>query len=131
MNISVTSSRPEDIDIDELKIDVERVFKEHGAPHNSECSIALVTEEEMLAYVEKYLHETGDEAKSHPVLSFVQDEIEGPFQFPPDGVEHLGEIIVSLDHAARDAANLGVSLTKSVSELATHAALHLMGVHHD
>lgn len=45
----------------------------------------------------------------------------------PDGFYHLGEIVVSLDQARRQAKELGVSEEEEIARLVTHGALHLLG----
>ncbi len=114
----------------EVKKRVTKVFKDNGIVSDAEAEVAIVDAETMLKYVEEYLHETGPKAKSHPVLSFVQTELEGPFQFPPDNILHLGEIIVSYPHALEDSKHHNKTVTDAVSDLAEHAALHLLGIHH-
>jgi probable rRNA maturation factor len=46
----------------------------------------------------------------------------------PDG--HLGDIMISLDTAARQAAELGHSLAREVMFLAIHGTLHILGYDH-
>jgi len=106
-------------------------FVAHGIKSTAEASVYIVSKETMLMYVKKHLQETGQEAAEHPVLSFVNAELEGPFQFPPDEILHLGEIIVSFDHAKVEAAQANKTPEECVIELAEHSALHLMGIHHD
>lgn len=114
-----------------LQKDLNALFKKHGIISEAEASVLIVSAETMLEYVKTHLKETGDEAKSHPVLSFPQTEIEGPFLFPPDDILHLGEIIVSYDHAKIEAESKKKTPESCVIELAEHGALHLMGIHHD
>lgn len=59
------------------------------------------------------------------VLSFPTYEPGDPFM-PP----HLGDIIISLDTAARQAEARGHSLTYEVALLASHGMTHLMGHDH-
>jgi probable rRNA maturation factor len=64
------------------------------------------------------------------VLSFSQ--IEGPSEFvpAPSGRLALGDVIVSLETAQRQAADLGHSLDYELCLLAAHGALHLLGYDH-
>jgi rRNA maturation RNase YbeY len=131
ITVSVTKEKAFQVSARDLSSRVKKIFTDGGIVSNAEASVAVVTAGSMLAYVEKYLHEKGEEAAAHPVLSFVQSEIEGPFSFPPDDILHLGEIIVSFDHAKEQAVKSGKTAGEEAILLAEHAALHLMGVHHE
>jgi len=74
------------------------------------------------------------------VLSFAMqdnpvedDEDEGIGQFPLalDGVEHLGEVIISMPQAGRQAEAGGHSLSMEISVLVIHGVLHLLGFDHE
>ena len=60
------------------------------------------------------------------VLSFNLDQ-----EDPVEGVYLLGEVVVNLDQAQRQAKELGHSVEEEVGELVRHGVLHLMGVHHE
>ncbi|MFA5450516.1 MAG: rRNA maturation RNase YbeY [Dehalococcoidales bacterium] len=75
------------------------------------------------------------------VLSFaMQDELivsdeddEAIEQFPlyPDGIEQLGEVIISLPQAARQAESGGHKLIQEITILIIHGVLHLLGFDHE
>lgn len=48
----------------------------------------------------------------------------------PDGVERLGEVIISLPTAERQAQEGGVALEHEVAHLLVHGLLHLLGYDH-
>jgi probable rRNA maturation factor len=48
----------------------------------------------------------------------------------PDGWRLLGEIVISLDAARRQAAELGHSELRELQELTLHGVLHLLGYDH-
>ena len=56
------------------------------------------------------------------VLSFPEGEID-----PETGRVHLGEIVVSAETAAREAANRGVPVEQETLLYAVHGLLHLLG----
>ena len=65
--------------------------------------------------------------KATDVLSFPQEDLDFP-QFP--GAEHtraLGDIVISLDTAQRQADAAGWSLESEVTLLGVHGLLHLLG----
>jgi probable rRNA maturation factor len=59
------------------------------------------------------------------VLSFPQGEM------PPGAPRHLGDVVISVDTAARQASELGHGLDDELGVLLTHGLLHLLGHDHD
>ncbi len=90
---------------------------------NAELSILLTDDEAISSLNERYLNKHGPTN----VISFGQGE---PF---PDGanIDILGDIVVSVDTAGRQAATRGVSLTDEILILIVHGLLHLLGYIHD
>lgn len=85
-----------------------------------EVSILFVSDEEMRYYNQFY--------RSIPdatdVLSF---PLEG---LTPEGKRNLGDIIISLETASRQAEELGHSIEKEVKILLIHGLIHLLGYNH-
>ena len=50
-----------------------------------------------------------------------------PFVQPPDGVLHLGEVVISYPQAAIQAEEHGHSIRREIAILIIHGALHLLG----
>ncbi|MBV9467771.1 MAG: rRNA maturation RNase YbeY [Abitibacteriaceae bacterium] len=92
-----------------------------------EVDVTFVTDAEMAALNRNYRH------KNRPtdVLSFAQ--MEGP-DFIGDGGHTdsrlLGDIIISLETAQRQASQLRHDLATEVAFLGVHGALHLLGYDH-
>ena len=63
------------------------------------------------------------------VLSFGQQGADIPS--PADGETHLGDVVISLDTARRQADEYGVPLNDEVSHLVVHGVLHLLGYDHE
>lgn len=63
------------------------------------------------------------------VLSFplVEKKGRGRFVLPPDGLRHLGEVIVSYPQAARQADERGHPVEHELAILVVHGILHLLG----
>ncbi|PWH12740.1 MAG: rRNA maturation RNase YbeY [Anaerolineae bacterium] len=59
------------------------------------------------------------------VLSFPSDEID-----PETGARYLGDIVISMETAARQAARAGHTLEAEVQLLTVHGMLHLLGHDH-
>jgi probable rRNA maturation factor len=64
------------------------------------------------------------------VLSFAQSEGES-FASPPGAVRHVGDVIISMDTAARQARQHRLELQDEVSHLLVHGILHLLGYDHE
>lgn len=88
-----------------------------------ELSILLVDDPEMAQLNEQYRNKKGPTN----VLAFAIQE--GGGEYLPK--ELLGDIIISLDTAAREAAADGVSLHRRVTILLIHGLLHLLGLDHE
>jgi probable rRNA maturation factor len=110
-----------------LKKKVVKFFEDYGVVSNAEVSIAIVGEAKMLSYSRKYLKDNN----LHNVLSFTNDEIGEKFVYPPDGIIHLGEVIVCYPKAFEEAKLEGKLIDDKVTELTLHGALHLLGIHHE
>ncbi|MDI6815398.1 MAG: rRNA maturation RNase YbeY [Dehalococcoidales bacterium] len=54
-----------------------------------------------------------------------------PFVMPPDGVLHLGEVIISYPQAVIQAEEHQHSIEKEITILIIHGVLHLLGYKHD
>ncbi len=66
------------------------------------------------------------------VLSFpAWNPDEPPFPDPDTGRFFLGDILVALDRAYRQALSYGHSAEREIAYLAAHGALHLMGYDHE
>ncbi len=83
-------------------------------------NVSLVHDKDIRSLNGKYLQ------RDYPtdVLSFSVDQ---PID---DDTYYLGDIVVNVDQAARQAADYSNTLQEELSELVGHGMLHLMGVHH-
>ncbi|MDD2251797.1 MAG: rRNA maturation RNase YbeY [Dehalococcoidales bacterium] len=103
---------------------------------NVELGIVITSDEEMqrLNRIYRGIDATTD------VLSFAMqddpaevDEDEAISQFPlvSDGVEHLGEVIISFPQAFGQAEAAAHSLPREITILVIHGVLHLLGFDHE
>lgn len=68
------------------------------------------------------------------VLSFALADEESDtssFIIPPDGIIHLGEVIISYPRAAMQSERAGHGIDKEIALLIVHGILHLLGYDHD
>lgn len=76
------------------------------------------------------------EDKPTDVLAFqmspgINRETEGLFVSPPNGVKHLGEVIISYPQAVKQAHEQGHSVERELALLIVHGILHLLGYDHE
>jgi probable rRNA maturation factor len=101
-------------------------LEKNGIVSDADVSVAIIGEKKMMEIVKKYLKDN----KIHNVLSFTPTEVKSNFVYPPDGVIHLGEIIICYSAALNEAKMENVLIDDKVCELVEHGALHLLGIHH-
>ena len=65
------------------------------------------------------------------VLSFPLRSGGVEFVSPPDGVLHLGDVVISLPQARRQAAEYGHTPPQELAQLVVHGVLHLVGYDHE
>jgi probable rRNA maturation factor len=93
------------------------------ASSESEVSIVLVNDEQMSSLNWKYRRRRG----STNVLAFAMREGE----FGDISPHLLGDVIISLPTAQREAEEAGLSLDSTISRLLVHGILHLVGFDHE
>ena len=64
-------------------------------------------------------------------LSEQKDGVPAPFIRPPDGVLHLGEVIISYPQALIQSRENGHSIKKEMAVLIVHGVLHILGYDHE
>lgn len=115
---------------DWLQVIMEKTLLAENVPTTIEISLMITGQEQIQALNRDY------RGKDQPtdVLSFaLQENREGEEAFigPPDGLLHLGEIIISYPQAEIQAAERGHSVKKELAELIVHGVLHILGYDHE
>lgn len=113
---------PPAISLQQLRQRAERLMALCGC-FRSELSLLLVDDPAMAQLNQQYRNKKGPTN----VLAFAIQE--GGGAFLPE--ELLGDVIISLDTAAREALADGVSLHQRVTILLIHGLLHLLGFDHE
>lgn len=90
-------------------------------------SILLINDEEMSSFNSQYRSKEGPTN----VLSFPLFEKTEELPFPDLPIDELGDIIISLDTALREANELGQTLPYRMNWLIIHGLLHLLGMDHE
>ena len=124
VNITKQSNYPVKTPVIKKKLAI--FFEKQGIVSDAEVSVAIVGEAKMMEVGKKYLKDK----KLHNVLSFTPTEAKD-FVYPPDGVIHLGEIIVCYPKAVEESQEENVLIDERVYELIEHGGMHLLGFHHE
>lgn len=130
VSVSKQSNYPVSVTI--IKKRLSAFLAKQGIVSDAEVSVAIVGESKMMGIGNKYLKDK----KLHNVFSFTPTEnntLKGArvnFVYPPDGVIHLGEIVVCYPVAVKEAGKINVLTNDRVCDLVEHGALHLLGIHH-
>ncbi len=97
-----------------------------GFEGNAEVDVSIVSDEQIRAINAE--HRKLD--MSTDVLSFPLGE-NGQYDIDPaTGAKLLGDIVLSIEHAEKQARDFGHSLQREVGYLTVHSMLHLLGYDH-
>lgn len=99
-----------------------RILSASGCP-DAELSVLIVDDDEIRIINRDYLGRD----KTTNVISFAMQEGEGAGIQP--GL--LGDVVISADTAARDAAEAGLPFASELYFLLLHGILHLLGYDHE
>lgn len=97
----------------------ETLANEGISPRAVEVSIALVNDETMQNLNKQYRHKN----KPTDVLSFTQEQE----KTIPGTTKLLGDVVVSVDTAKRQAVEADRTLDEEICQLIIHGVLHLLG----
>lgn len=119
------------VEADWLKGVAEKVISAENVSPDAEMSLVITGQEKVRELNRDYRNR--DEPTD--VLSFAMLEkpadVENPFITPPDGVLHLGEVIISYPQAAAQAEERKHPVKKELALLIVHGVLHLLGYDHE
>jgi len=106
----------------------EQVLTAQGADSDVELGLVITSRERVRQLNKSY------RGKDEPtdVLAFYMTSAAGEiFVAPPDGVHHLGEVIISYPQAVIQAKEHQHSIKKELAILIIHGVLHLLGYDHE
>jgi len=116
------------VDLDGLKMLLETAARTMDLPAKAVAVVTLTGDERLRDYNNRYrgLDEPTD------VLAFAAREqaTDQRFQAPPGTEDWLGDIVISLPRARRQARDAGHPVNEEVRLLAVHGFLHLLGYDH-
>ena len=108
---------------------VRQVLEAEGAGAEAEVSLLIATQERVKELNRDYLGE--DEPTDVLAFSAREEGADLPFIHPPDGLIHLGEVIIAYPQAVIQADEHGHPVKKELAILIIHGLLHLLGYDHD
>ena len=109
----------------------EHVLVAQDAGSGVELGLVITNQERVQQLNRSYL---GRDEPTDVLAFSAREEIDAelpPFVQPPDGVLHLGEVIISYPQAVIQAEEHRHSVKREIAILIIHGVLHLLGYEHD
>ena len=130
INILINENMEIELGWDWLRQIAEKVLVRENAPQNAELSL-LITGQDKIQELNRIYR-----GKDRPtdVLSFCMSSgqsSEDIFIEPPDGLTHLGEVIISYPQAELQAKEAKHSIQREIAGLIVHGVLHILGYDHE
>jgi probable rRNA maturation factor len=132
INISIKRNMDLPVEKNWLKGIARRVLEVEKIVPSTEMGL-LITDSRTIRKLNKIYR---GEDKPTDVLAFqmtpgMNQELELPFVSAPDGIKHLGEVVISYPQAEKQAQEQGHSVTRELALLIVHGMLHLLGYDHE
>jgi probable rRNA maturation factor len=116
------------LDVAHMEMLAQRVLAGEGITLPAEISVTITDDSGIRAINRNY---RGIDAATD-VLSFSLLPSSGEsFVPPPDGILHLGDIIISYERAMVQAGDMAHSTRQETGELLVHGLLHVLGYDHE
>ena len=129
IDVLIEEGLGEGLEVDWLRNVAEQVLVFQGVSSSAELGLVIAGQERVQQLNRSYLDR--DEPTDVLAFSLLPEQAGGgdlpPFIQPPDGVLHLGEVIISYPQAVAQAEERGHSIKKEVAILIIHGVLHLLG----
>ena len=110
----------------------EKVLIAQGVSSRAELGLVIAGQEKVRQLNLNYLgKDEPTDVLAFSMLSEPPEENLVPFVVPPDGMRHLGEVIISYPQAVSQAEEHQHSVEREVAILIIHGVLHLLGYEHD
>ena len=93
---------------------------------NAHVDVSIVSDEQIRAINAEHRHiDSATDVLSFPLGENGQYDLD-----PATGAKLLGDIVISIEHAQKQAEDFGHSLQREVGYLTVHSMLHLLGYDH-
>ncbi len=119
------------LEVSWLQSVAEQVLVAQDADSRVELGLVITNQERVQQLNRGYL---GRDEPTDVLAFSAREEIDAelpPFVQPPDGVLHLGEVIISYPQAVIQAEEHRHSVEREIAILIIHGVLHLLGYEHD
>ena len=115
-----------------LKRIAVRAIEAEGIPSPSEMGLVITDSKTIQKLNMTYRGEnTPTDVLAFHMIPSTNQESETQFVGPPDGVHHLGEVVISYHQAIKQAQEQGHSVEQELALLIVHGVLHLLGYDHE
>jgi probable rRNA maturation factor len=130
INVLVDKELKEKLEVDWLRGIAEQVLTALGVGSDVELSLFIASGERVRQLNRDYL---GRDEPTDVLAFSAREEVGGhpPFVPPPDGVLHLGEVIIAYPQAVAQAEEYKHSVKSELLTLIVHGVLHLLGYEHN
>jgi probable rRNA maturation factor len=132
INVSIKRNIGLPVDKSWLENMVGKVLQAERITSSAEMGL-LITDSQTVQKLNRIYR---DEDQPTDVLAFQMtpdknQEPEARFIGPPDGIKHLGEVVISYPQAAKQAQECGRDVMQELALLIVHGVLHLLGYDHE
>lgn len=132
INVLVDEGFEKHIETSWLESVAEKALIALGIDSRAELGLVITGQERVHQLNLSYL----DEDRPTDVLAFAMlpeqaRKEPAPFVVAPDGIQHLGEVIISYPQAVIQAEEHRHSVAREIAILVIHGVLHLLGYDHD
>ncbi|MGD0352522.1 MAG: rRNA maturation RNase YbeY [Dehalococcoidia bacterium] len=132
INISIKRNMDLPVDKNWLERIARRVLEDESIASSAEMGL-LITDSKTIQKLNRIYR---GQDKPTDVLAFqmtpnMNQEPEGSFVSPPDGIRHLGEVVISYPQAVKQAQEQGHGVPRELALLIVHGILHLLGYDHE
>jgi probable rRNA maturation factor len=132
INVSIKRNLKLPVEKKWIEIIARRVLEVEGISSSAEIGL-LITDNKAMHKLNKIYR---GKDKPTDVLAFqttpgINQEYEGLFISPPDGIKHLGEVVISYPQAVKQALEQGHDVIHEMALLIVHGVLHLLGYDHE
>ena len=132
INVLIDEGFEECLELSWLQSVAERALTAQGAGFEVELSLVIASQEGVQQLNRSYRGK--DEPTDVLAFSMLPGQPGGdfaPFVAPPDGIKHIGEVIISYPQAVIQAEEHQHPAKKEIAILIIHGVLHLLGFEHD
>ena len=128
INVLIDEGLEECLEVNWLQSVAEQVLAAQGTSSDAELGLVIASQERVQQLNRSYLgKDEPTDVLAFSMLPAEETPNSPPFISPPDGVMHLGEVIISYPQAVAQAEEHRHSIKREIAILIIHGMLHLLG----